>query len=146
MRTPWHLWVVGSVALLWNAGGAYDYLMTQLDNQDYLSMLNPAQRAFMAARPVWFDAVWFDAVWAIGVWFAVAGSVLILLRSRFAAPAFLISLAVLLGSAVWSYGIARPSALEVMGSISVWLSLLICATLIGFWAYSRAMTLRGVLR
>lgn len=53
-------------------------------------MLNAAQRAFMAARPVWFDAVWFDAdwfdaIWAIGVWFAVAGSVLILLRSRFAA-------------------------------------------------------------
>ena len=140
MRAPWHLWVVGIVALLWNAGGAYDYLMTQLNNQGYLSMLNAAQRAFMASRPVWFDAVW-----AIGVWFAVAGSVLILLRSRFAAPAFLISLAGLLGSAVWSYGIARPSAVEVMGSFSVWFSLLICATLIGFWAYSRAMTVRGVL-
>ena len=52
-------------------------------------MLNAAQRAFMAARPIWveavwfdavwfdadwFDAVWFDADWAIGVWFAVAGS------------------------------------------------------------------------
>ena len=128
-------------------------------------MLNAAQRAFMAARPVWFDAfwfevvwfeaVWFDAVWfdadwfdadwAIGVWFAVAGSVLTLLRSRFAAPAFLISLAGLLGSAVWSYGIARPSAFAGMGSFSVWFSLLICATLIGFWAYSRAMTVRGVL-
>ena len=63
-------------------------------------MLNEAQRPFMAARPVWFEAVWFDADWAIGVWFAVAGSVLILLRSRFAAPAFLISLAGLRGSAV----------------------------------------------
>lgn len=109
-------------------------------------MLNDAQRAFMAARPVWFEAVRFDAVWAIGVWFAVAGSVLILLRSRFAAPAFLISLAGLPGSAVWSYGIARPSAFEGMGSFSVWFSLLICATLIGFWAYSRAMAVRGVLR
>ena len=53
-------------------------------------MLNAAQRAFMAARPiwveaVWVDAVWFDADWAIGVWFAVAGTALILLRSRFAA-------------------------------------------------------------
>ncbi len=141
MRGPWHLWLVGIVALLWNAGGTYDYLLTQMVNEDYLSMLTPPQRAFMDARPVWFDAVW-----AIGVWFAIGGSLLILLRSRFAAPAFLLSLAGLLGSAVWSYGIARPSAVEVMGSFSIWFSLLICASLIGFWAYARAMTVRGVLR
>ena len=141
MRTPWHIWVIGGLALLWNAGGAYDYLMTQLNNESYLGMLNAAQRAFLNARPVWFDAVW-----AIGVWFSIAGAVLILLRSRFAAPAFLISLAGLVASAVWSFGIARPSSVEINGMFSVWFSLLICASLIGFWAYAKAMTARGILR
>lgn len=141
MRGPWHVWLVGGVALLWNAGGAYDYLMTQMGNETYLSMLSEPQRAFMDARPVWFDAVW-----AVGVWFAVAGSVLLLLRSRYASTAFLLSLAGLLASAVWSFGLARPSAVDVMGSFAMWFSLLICATLIGFWAYSRAMAARGVLR
>ena len=141
MRTPWHIWVIGGLALLWNAGGAYDYLMTQLNNESYLGMLNAAQRAFLNARPVWFDAVW-----AIGVWFSIAGAVLILLRSRFAAPAFLISLAGLVASAVWSFGIARPSSVEINGMFAVWFSLLICASLIGFWAYAKAMTARGILR
>ena len=141
MRTPWHIWVIGGLALLWNAGGAYDYLMTQLNNESYLGTLNAAQRAFLNARPVWFDAVW-----AIGVWFSIAGAVLILLRSRFAAPAFLISLAGLVASAVWSFGIARPSSVEINGMFSVWFSLLICASLIGFWAYAKAMTARGILR
>ena len=141
MRTPWHIWVIGGLALLWNGGGAYDYLMTQLNNESYLGMLNAAQRAFLNARPVWFDAVW-----AIGVWFSIAGAVLILLRSRFAAPAFLISLAGLVASAVWSFGIARPSSVEINGMFAVWFSLLICASLIGFWAYAKAMTARGILR
>ena len=26
-RTPWHLWVVGVLSLLWNCYGGYDYLM-----------------------------------------------------------------------------------------------------------------------
>ena len=115
--------------------------MTQLNNESYLGTLNAAQRAFLNARPVWFDAVW-----AIGVWFSIAGAVLILLRSRFAAPAFLISLAGLVASAVWSFGIARPSSVEINGMFSVWFSLLICASLIGFWAYAKAMTARGILR
>ena len=141
MRAPWHLWLIGILALVWNAGGAFDYLMTQTNNDGYLSEMTEAQRAWLDARPVWFDAVW-----AIGVWFAVAGSLLILLRSRFAAPAFLIALAGLIASSVYSFGIAKPSSLEVNGMFSVWFTLLICASLIGFWAYARAMTVRGVLR
>jgi hypothetical protein len=26
--TPWHLWLVGVLALLWNSFGAFDYVMT----------------------------------------------------------------------------------------------------------------------
>ena len=28
-RTPWHLWVVGVLALLWNGSGAYVFMMAQ---------------------------------------------------------------------------------------------------------------------
>lgn len=30
VATPWHLWVVGVVAVLWNAFGCWDYTMTHL--------------------------------------------------------------------------------------------------------------------
>src|SRR3546814_7159427 len=36
VKTPWHLWVVGVLSLLWNAVGAFDYTMTKLNDADYL--------------------------------------------------------------------------------------------------------------
>jgi len=141
MRAPWHLWVIGFAALIWNGGGAFDYLMTQLGNEAYLSMLTEPQRAFIDARPIWMDAAW-----AVGVWFSVLGSLLILMRARQAALAFALSITGMLVTAIWSYGIADPSGIEVMGNFSVWFSLAITAVLIALWAYSRAMTVRGVLR
>ena len=29
MKSPWHLWAVGAVALLWNVAGAYSILLAQ---------------------------------------------------------------------------------------------------------------------
>jgi hypothetical protein len=28
VKTPWHLWAVGAVSLLWNGLGGYDYTMS----------------------------------------------------------------------------------------------------------------------
>ena len=141
MRTPVHIWIVGAVSLLWNAGGAYDYLMTQLGNQAYLSMLTEEQASFMAARPTWFDAAW-----AFGVWGSVAGSLLLLLRSRYAAAAFGISLLGLIASSVWSYGIAEPSSLDLMGTFGLIFSLAIVVVLLALYFYARIMVARGHLR
>ena len=35
--TPWHLWLVGVLATIWNSGGAVDYTMTQTRNESYMS-------------------------------------------------------------------------------------------------------------
>jgi len=93
--TPWHLWVVGAVALLWNGYGGYDYLMSHLQGAAFYEQvgMSDAQIAYMAAYPAWMHAVW-----ALGVWGAVAGSVLLLLRSRFAVHAFILSLLGIIGS------------------------------------------------
>ncbi len=141
MKTPVHLWIVGVLSLLWNAGGAYDYLMSQLGNEQYLSMLTDAQRAYIEGVPTWFEAVW-----AIGVWFSVFGSILLLLRSRIAGSAFAISLGGLLASSVYSYGIADPSALAISGTFALVFSAAIVVVLILLWIYARTMTRRGVLR
>ena len=101
MRTPWHVWVVGIVATLWNGGGIYDYLMTQLNVESYMSMLTEPQRAYMALRPVWMDAGW-----AVGVWGALAGSLLILLRSAWAGVAFLAAILGMIVTMIWSWGIS----------------------------------------
>jgi hypothetical protein len=141
MRAPWHLWVVGVLALLWNAFGAYDYLMSQTGNVAYLAMMTEAQRTLMDARPLWVDVFW-----AIGVWGAVLASVLLLLRSGLAVTAFVVSLIGFIGGSVWSYFIVSPGSYEVSGAVSVILSVVIALSLILCWFYARAMAASGVLR
>jgi hypothetical protein len=139
--TPWHLWAVGAVALLWNGYGGYDYLMTQVKGAAYLhdKGMTDAQVAVFNATPMWAIGDW-----AVGVWAGVLGALLLLARSRFAMHAFIVSLAALLIGAVYDFvlsgaGKAYGTPLIVMDVVFA----VILAALIG---YARAMTKRGVLR
>lgn len=51
MKTPWHLWLIGVVSLIWNAFGAMDYSMTATRNAAYMASFTPEQlEYFMAFR------------------------------------------------------------------------------------------------
>ena len=136
--TPWHLWAVGMLALLWNGFGGYDYVMTQTNNAAYLAQFTPEQRAYFDSFPMWMEVVW-----AVGVWGAVLGSVLLLLRSKWAFHAFLASLIAFAGSVV--YGQTSGGA-AVMGTTGMVFSAAIFLLGLGFVMYSRMMTRKGVLR
>lgn len=140
MKTPVHLWFIGIFALVWNAGGAYDYAMTQMQNADYLAMLTEAQKAFLDNGPAWFEAAW-----AVGVWFSLLGAMLLLARSRFAGSAFALSLIGLIVSSVYSFVIADPGSLDMMTAGQAGFTAAIFIVLILLLVYSRAMTRRGVL-
>ena len=137
-RTPWHLWAVGGLALLWNGYGGYDYVMTQTNNAAYLAQFTPEQRAYFDSFPMWMEVVW-----AVGVWGAVLGSVLLLLRSKWAFHAFLASLIAFAASVV--YGQTSGGA-AVMGTTGMVFSAAIFLLGLGFVMYSRMMTRKGVLR
>lgn len=136
--TPWHLWAVGALALLWNGYGGYDYVMTQTNNAAYLAQFTPEQRAYFDSFPMWMEAVW-----AIGVWGGVLGAVLLLLRSKWAFHAFLASLVAFAVSVV--YGQTSGGA-AVMGTTGMIFSAVIFLLGLGFVMYSRMMTRKGVLR
>lgn len=140
MKTPFHVWIVGIIALIWNAGGAYDYVMTQTDNEAYLAMLSDAQKAFLDNGPIWFETAW-----AVGVWFSMLGALLLLLRSRLAGPAFGLSLVGLIVSSVYSFGIADRTGMD-MTPTQLGFTVAIYVVLVLLWIYARAMTRRGVLR
>lgn len=141
MRTPVHVWIVGLLSVLWNAGGAYDYLMIQTENAGYLGMMSPEQLAFMQGAPLWFDAGW-----AIGVWGSVLGALLILLRIRYAFHTFVLSLLGMAVNSTYGYLIAEPGSLELSGTTGLVFSALIVVVLIFEIFYVRAMTIRGVFR
>ena len=138
-QAPWHLWAVGIVSLCWNGFGAYDYLMTVTHDANWLANIPPSAMAIVDSFPAW--AV---AAWAIGVWVSVFGAILLLIRSRHAATAFLVSL---LGAVV-SYAYQATTGLPaVMGGAMYWvMPAVIVLAIVLQWLYARRMTEAGVLR
>jgi len=140
-KTPWHLWVVGAVSLLWNAMGALDFTMTQLKNEAYLKALTPEQLAYIANFPLW--AV---LAWGVGTWGSLVGSLLLLARKGLAYHLFLASFVGMLLTFTQNYFLS--DWLKVMkggaGAVVFTLVIVLIASLLLF--YSRAMRGRGVLR
>ncbi len=137
-RTPWHLWVIGIVALLWNLFGAYDYLMTQTENAAYMSRFTAEQLEYWYGFPTWVVAAW-----AIAVWGGVLGAMLLLLKKRLAAPVFLVSFLAMVLTSIHNFLLSDGVA--VMGGAAVAFSAVIFLFALGLWLYARAMARQGVL-
>lgn len=140
-RTPWHLWAVGVVGLLWNAFGAFDFTMSVTQGEAWfrsMGMTEP-QIAYFKAMPAWTYGPW-----AAGVWGSVAGSVLLLLRMQWAFHAFVVSLLGLLVSLVYAYLLSEGG--ELGGAQGAIMYAVITAAVVFFTWYAWAMTKRGVLR
>ena len=140
MKAPWHLWVIGIVSLLWNAMGAYDYYMTQSQNEAYMGQFSPEQLEFFYGFPAWVDATW-----AIAVWFALLGSVLLLLRNAIALWAFVISFVGMVLTTIHNLFLADRSALDTMGNFELGFSLVIFAVSLLLIIYARRMKIIGML-
>jgi hypothetical protein len=140
----WHLWAVGLVSLMWSFIGAADYTFTQLGNRAWIE--GGAERMGITADQMvaYIDGfpAWLHAFWALGVWGAVAGSILLLARSRYAVGAFAISL---LGLAVTQFHRAlTPQPEWLQGDVVFNLILWSIATFLLIYAIS--MKNKGVLR
>lgn len=140
-RAPWHLWVVGVIAVLFNAIGVFDFVMSRAQGPDYMAKagMTPAQIAHYLEMPAWMTIVW-----AVGVFGAFIASLLLLLRNALALPVFVISLAAFLVSLVYTYVLTDGGA--IMGQGSAIASAIIAALLVFFSWYSRLMAARHVLR
>lgn len=142
VKTPWHLWAVGGISLLWNAFGGYDFVMSVTQGETYwrASGMTDAMIAYYNAMPTWMYAPW-----VLGVWGAVAGSVLLLLRNKLAFIAFALSL---LGTVVsLAYGLMNPApppppAMAVMAYMPYVIALI--AAFLAWYAWT--MGKNGVLR
>ena len=91
-RTPAHLWIVGILSLLWNCFGGYDYTMTRMHNLEYIKNAMPGVDPNVVLAYVDGMPMIAQIGWGLGVWSALLGSVLLLLRSRWAMWAFAVSL------------------------------------------------------
>lgn len=144
-KTPWHLWVVGVLATLWNAFGANDYTQTQMGNRDYFAMMGFDPATTDAALRFFGDMpAWASAAWALGVWGGLAGSILLLLRSRWAIAAFAASVVGLVGSTIFQWQVAMPVELAELNNPAMFAVIWAVALLLLWYAWR--MRQRAVLR
>ena len=137
-RAPIHLWIVGVLSLLWNAMGAFDYTATKLELDFYLSSFPQEMLDWVAGFPAWATAAW-----AFGVWGALAGSIGLLARRRWAVWAFGISLLGLAASTLYQFGLSN--GLEIMGTPGAIFTGAIWAVAIFLLLYRRSQARSGVL-
>lgn len=140
-KAPWHLWVVGVVAILWNAFGCLDFTMTHLQGEVWLRnmKMTEAQIAAFATMPAWTHVAW-----AVGVWGGALGGVLLLLRRKLALAAFAASFLGFLAGLLHAYVLAPNPDLMPDG---VWImQLVIGLGCVLFILYAWRQTRSGVLR
>lgn len=139
-KTPTHLWVVGILALLFNAMGAVDYLAMRFKMEAYVAQLTDEMMAYYDSFPVWMEIAW-----PLSVWSAVIGAVLLLMKNKMAVTAFAISTIAYLVAAVHTFGVnPPPEGVSTPGSMIF--SIVIGLQLALLWYYARNMTAKGVLR
>lgn len=147
-RTPWHLWVAGVLALLFEGFGCYQYLMTNLDGANYIrasgeGMGWTAAQAEVYIRYLEALPAWLTAVWAIGVWSGLLAAGLLLAKRRLAVTMFAISLlAFVVNQAGLTLSTDVPDFVrsEFVPALVIFV---ICLLLL---VYAWAMARRGLLR
>jgi hypothetical protein len=138
---PLSFWIISAISMLWNGFGGYDYVMTRSRNSDYLSQMGDPKDIL-----AWIDSmpVWSQYLWPIGVWASVLGSVLLLLRSRYAVPAFLVSLVGAIGSFAAQMATTLPASMD--NAMNKMMPLVILAVIVFLWWYAKKALAQGVLK
>lgn len=138
-------WIAALASLIWTSFGGFDYLMSKLRDMQYLAGATGSEEgarqmlAMIDAMPLWAHFLW-----GLGVWSSVLGAVLLLLRSRHAAPVFLVSLVAAALSFAHQATLTMPEVLDTPASKVM--PLVILVGIVVQWWWARRQAARGVLR
>ena len=139
IKTPFHLWIVGILAVLWNAIGAFDFIATQNRIESYMSQFTPEQLEYFYGFPLWMEVAW-----AVAVWGSLLASFGLLWRKALAAFLFGVAILGLAVSSVYNFYLTEGAA--VMGSGAVKFTIVIWVVALLLYFYARAMADRRVLK
>ncbi|WP_067734114.1 hypothetical protein [Novosphingobium naphthalenivorans] len=137
-KASWLFWAIAALSLLWNAFGCMDFTLTVTRTPPYMAQFPPEMVDWLDTQPTWTLVPW-----ALGVWGALAGSLLLLLRSRHAVAAFALSLAGLAVSQIWQALSDMPESMTTPAATGMTVTIWIAA-LVLLW-YAVRMRGQGVL-
>ena len=130
--TPWHFWIIVTIAVLWHGFGAFDYTATQYDWGPWLAMATGPQERFAETMPDWVDGVW-----AVSVWLGLLGTLMLAARLSFAPLVLSLSMMATVVLAIWLSVFSDPTVMELVGwagLATIWLAALVTVLL---WLYAR---------
>ena len=131
VKLHWSFWVVCIIGLVWNAGGAVNYLMQT--NMEFVSSMPATHQAIIVGRPIWATAGF-----AIGVFGGVLGCIFLLLKRRSSINIFLMSLIGIIVTMVHTIDVAMSdtefSVLEII--VMVILPLVVALALVLYAKYA----------
>lgn len=140
VKTPWHLWVVGVLALAWNGYASYDFIMVLTKGAEYLQAYFPPEKvAYYTSMPAWTNIPYAAAVGG-----GALASILLLLRSRWAFHVFAVSLLGVVVSVIYAYGMDEWATLGGSQGMVMW-GIVTAIAVFLVW-YARMMSKRGILR
>jgi len=128
----WSFWLISVIALLWNVGGAINYLMQT--NLGYVVTLPESHRAIIEGRPIWATGGF-----AIGVFGGALGCLMLLFRKSYSVYVFIASLLGIIVTMLHTINVANTkinfSYIEIF--VMVLLPIIIAAIFI--WYAKQAM-------
>src|SRR3546814_7731025 len=107
MKLPASVWIVGCRALLWNLVGLAAVVMQVAMPAEALGAMPAEQRAIYEATPSWLYVFYGLATFG-----AVAGSIGLLLRRRWAVSVYLVALVALVLQVVASYAVTPAGSVS----------------------------------
>ncbi len=122
-RTPLWFWIVGTLLLLWNATGIFNFISQLMITEEVLQTL-PLEQQELHTHFSW----WVKAAFGMGVFGGTLGSISLLAKRALAKNLFLISLAGILiqtsNNLYYSWGGAT------FNTVVIWLVVLVGITLL----------------
>lgn len=127
-RPPTHYWVAAGLALVWELIGVASYLMQAYGGGPAMQAdMSDAQRTLQASMPAWVMGAF-----AIAVFTGLLGAIGLLVRKRWAGPAFIVSLLGALAQFSWVFLVGDaiallgpsaailPACIILVGVVLVW--------------------------
>lgn len=124
---PWHYWPMTFAGLLWNAWGCWLFWLTVTRDPETMAAQRPAFIDWIDSFPPWVTVAWLAGVSA-----SLLGSVAMVGRSRWAIPAFAVSLGGALASYLYQFT-HLPAGLDgvpAMAAVALTVTVLIAVQLV----------------
>ncbi|WP_425075433.1 hypothetical protein [Psychroserpens sp. S379A] len=138
-KPPVWFWIIAVIALIWNAMGVMQYLAQAYMTDDFKSQYTAEQLEMINNTPAWATAAF-----AIAVFAGLLGSLLLILKRRFASTLFSLSL---LGIVLQLYhNLIVIDTMEIIGPIAGIMSGIILIFGILILLFSKMASRKGWLR